>query len=341
VIELDGSQGEGGGQIVRSALALSMCTGRPFRIANIRARRRNPGLQRQHLVAVRAAAEICGATVEGATRGSTALSFTPGEVRPGRYHFDIGTAGSATLVLQTLLPALLAASAPARILIEGGTHNPLAPSYEFIERSFLPVLRRMGARVAMRLLRHGFYPMGGGQIEAEATPCPRLSPPCLLERGAPGAPEAHALVARLPLHIAERELDVVRRELPWPGWRMQATQIPDSRGPGNVLTLIMPASELTEVVSVCGRRGVPAEEVAMDAVRQARRSADAAVPVGEHLADQLIVPITLAGGGEFRTVRPSNHTLTNIAVVERFLPLKFTVVREDGSWRVAAASMSS
>lgn len=335
MIELDGSQGEGGGQIVRSALALSAYTGRPFRLLNIRAHRRNPGLQRQHLVAVQAAAQICSASVTGAELGSSSLQFSPGTVRPGVYSFDIGTAGSVTLVLQTVLPALLKTAQPTQLTIHGGTHNPLAPSFDYIRDTFLPVLARMGAAVRVHLTRHGFYPAGGGRIEVGITPCPQLHPLRLLTRGELQYMEATALVARLPLAIARRELDVVHRELGLAETHLHAVPVSQSRGPGNVLSLRMVCTQVTEVISVCGRPRLPAEEVAMGAVRQAREYLDGGAPVDVHLADQLIVPMALAGSGEYVTSRPDSHTLTNISVVERFVDVKFTVREEGQCWRVS------
>src|SRR2546428_9297761 len=160
MITIDGSFGEGGGQILRTALSLSLATGTPFRIENIRAGRKKAGLLRQHLTAVLAAAEIGAAEIEGATLGSTMLTFTPKSVRAGEYRFAVGTAGSGTLVFQTILPALLRASAATRVTIEGGTHNSAAPPFDFLDRTFLPLIRKMGATVSLKLERYGFYPAG-------------------------------------------------------------------------------------------------------------------------------------------------------------------------------------
>src|SRR5688572_7099138 len=164
MIRIDGSVGEGGGQILRTALSLSLATGTPFQIENIRAGRKNAGLLRQHLTAVLAAAEIGSAETAGASLGSTALTFTPKSVRGGEFRFAVGTAGSATLVFQTILPALLLAGTPSRVEIEGGTHNMAAPPFDFLKRTFLPVLRRMGANISLELKRYGFYPAGGGRL---------------------------------------------------------------------------------------------------------------------------------------------------------------------------------
>src|SRR5262245_55571056 len=183
MITIDGSFGEGGGQILRTSLALSLVTGKPFRIENIRAGRKNPGLLRQHLTAVNAAASIGQAEITGASIGSTLLTIAPSKITHGNYHFAVGTAGSSTLVLQTVLPALLIADGPTRLTIEGGTHNPFAPPFDFLARAFLPLLTRMGVNVNANLDRYGFYPAGGGRIEITISPTGKLLPLVLESRG--------------------------------------------------------------------------------------------------------------------------------------------------------------
>ena len=214
-IEIDGGQGEGGGQVVRSSLTLSVATGRPVRVANVRAGRKKPGLLRQHLTAVRAAAAVGAAEVQGDALGSTALSFRPTGVVPGAFRFAVGTAGSATLVLQTVLPVLLTADRPSRLTLEGGTHNPFAPPFEFLDRAFLPPVNRMGPRVVATLEACGFFPAGGGRFTVEVTPAPRLTGLELLERGEPVGHNAVAVVANLDPRIADRELAVVAERLGW------------------------------------------------------------------------------------------------------------------------------
>src|SRR5262245_51567856 len=219
MISIDGSFGEGGGQILRTALGLSLFTGQAFRIDKIRAGRRNPGLLRQHLTAVKAAAKIGQAEVTGANIGSTQLTFTPGRVSHGDYQFAVGTAGSATLVLQTVLPALLISGdrdQKTNLTLEGGTHNPYAPPFDFLARAFLPLLERMGPRFDVKLERYGFYPAGGGRIEISIEPATRLETIELNERGKILNRRATALVAHLPRSIAERELGVIHRKLSWP-----------------------------------------------------------------------------------------------------------------------------
>jgi len=318
MIQLDGSFGEGGGQILRTSLALSLVTGKPFRIERIRARRPKPGLRRQHLTAVFAAAEVGQARVEGAELGSRAVTFEPGEVRPGEYRFDVGTAGSTTLVLQTILPALMLAAAPSQLRLEGGTHNLHAPPIDFLQKAFLPLLERMGPGVEVTLERAGFYPAGGGSVRTAVRPRPTLERLDLLERGKIVGRTVCGVVARLPLNIAQREVETARRRLTWPADFTSTRQV-ESIGPGNVVTIEIQSEHVTEVFTGFGQRGVPAEKVAAGAAREAHRYLKAGVPVGEHLADQLLVPLALAGGGSFRTLPPSSHTTTNIETLGRFL----------------------
>src|SRR5437867_7015012 len=215
MITIDGSEGEGGGQILRTALALSLVTGQPFRIERIRARRQKPGLLRQHLTAVEAAKSVGCAEVSGAAINSQVLEFRPGPVTPGNYRFAVGTAGSATLVLQTVLPSLLSASGRSTLTLEGGTHNPLAPPFNFLARSFMPLIHRMGPNVELELRRPGFFPAGGGKFHARIEPVKRLTRFDLLERGAIRQQRARAILSKLPAQVAERELTVVREQLGW------------------------------------------------------------------------------------------------------------------------------
>jgi RNA 3'-terminal phosphate cyclase (ATP) len=325
MLVIDGSRGEGGGQVLRTSLALSLVTGQPFRIKKIRAGRQKPGLLRQHLTAVNAAAEIGRAQVVGNTLGSREITFQPGPVRAGRYHFAIGTAGSCTLVLQTILPALLTGKEPSELLLEGGTHNTCAPPFDFISSAFLPLLRRMGAKVLATLERPGFHPAGGGRIRVRIEPASHLSRLDLAQRGALLDWRARALVALLPRHVGERELRMVQEALGWKEGRLQVQEIATSAGPGNVLILEVVSAALTEVFTGFGERGVRAEQVAMRAIREAAEYLAAVVPVGRHLADQLLLPMALAGGGSFRTLSPTRHATTNIEVIQRFLPIAITV----------------
>lgn len=323
MLSLDGSIGEGGGQILRTAIACSLLTGVPFRIEKIRAARRKPGLLPQHLAAVTAAAEIANAETEGAILGSKTLTFQPGEVRAGGYHFDIGTAGSTGLVLQTVLVPLLSSDEESQLVIEGGTHNEGAPPFEFLALSFAALLRRMGADLTLSLERPGFYPVGGGRIRVRVGKANwrRLE---LRERGAIRSVRASALVSRLPLSIAQRELAVVEQTLGWSEECLTASAV-EADGPGNALILVVESEQVTEVFTGFGRRGLPAEEVASKAVEETRRYLDAGVAVDMHLADQLLVPLTQSGGGSFFTVEPSTHFASNADVIGRFFDVDLEI----------------
>jgi RNA 3'-terminal phosphate cyclase (ATP) len=323
MIDIDGSFGEGGGQIVRSSLALSMVTGQPFRIDNIRSNRPKAGLLRQHLTAVRAAAEVCGGTVSGAELGSTSFLFTPGEIRGGDYKFAIGSAGSTTLVLQTVLPALMTAGEASSIEISGGTHNTYAPSVHFLRRAFLPIIEKMGPRVSVKLDRHGFYPAGGGQISVRIEPASSLNAIELLERGELVRKRAVATVADLSGDIAERELAVVNSKLSWSDDELQIEHVAKGSGPGNVLSMELEYEYITEVFTGFGERNLSASKVANKTVSEVKKFLVTDVPVWENLADQLMLPFALAHGGSFRTTRLTPHSKTNISVIEHFMDIRF------------------
>lgn len=334
MIIIDGSFGEGGGQILRSSLALSAITAQPFRIERIRAARKSPGLLRQHRTAVSAAAAISGASVEGADLGSQKLTFVPRALRGGSFSFAIGTAGSTTLVLQTVLVPLLLAPEPSAIELEGGTHNPASPSFDFLVRSFLPLVERMGARVEAELVRPGFYPAGGGRIVVSIQPASHLAPLELIERGAVVARRARAMVANLPYDIARREIAVVAERTAWPAESLEAHSMNGSPGPGNVLTIDVACEHVTEVVTGFGMRGVRAEEVAARAVDEAERYLGSTAAAGEHLADQLLLPMAVGGGGVFTTLQPSTHAVTNAEVIRKFVDVNVAFEEEDGRFRV-------
>jgi RNA 3'-terminal phosphate cyclase (ATP) len=327
MITIDGSFGEGGGQILRSALALSLVTGKAFRIENIRAGRRKPGLLHQHLTAVKAAVRVGAAQSGGAELGSTDLYFAPQSINAGHYRFDVGTAGSCTLVLQTVLPALLTADGHSEIIVEGGTHNPSAPPFDFLAKCFLPIVNRMGPQVSATLERPGFYPVGGGRIVFSIEPSKTLAPIELLNRGQITRRLARALVALLPTEIAERELRTIGNKLHWEQDVLRPEVVVNTHGPGNAVIVEIESEHITEVFTGFGRRGVRAEQVATETADAVLRYLDANVPVGRHLADQLLIPMALAGGGRFRTLSPTQHTTTNIHVIEQFLTIVIDVTQ--------------
>lgn len=323
MIELDGAQGEGGGQILRTALTLSMITGRPFRMTKIRANRPKPGLMRQHLAAVQASGRICGADTSQVQAGTQTLTFIPGAIKGGDYAFAIGTAGSCTLVLQTLLPALLFADAPSTVKLSGGTHNSMAPPVHFLQRAYGRVLRQMGAEVDITLKRFGFYPAGGGEVVAAITPCAQLRHIDLTLRGERHDGYAESFIAGVPASVAERELSVIGAGMGWGEQQLRHRRLPGEQGPGNALLVTLENEHVTEVFVGFGEKAVRAETVARHVLDEVREYIASGAAVGEHLADQLMLPMALAGGGSFTATRLSQHATTNASVITRFLPVVF------------------
>ena len=343
-IHIDGSTGEGGGQILRSSLSLSMITGQPVRIEHIRAKRPKPGLMRQHLACVLAAQSVSGAQVSGAELGSQTLVFAPGALQPGEHAFAIGSAGSCLLVLQTVLPALMLADAPSQLKLSGGTHNPLAPNFHFIERAFLPLLARLGVKVEATLRRHGFYPAGGGEIWATVEPVQGgLRPFDLLERGPAGEPFAESLVAAVPRRVAERELSLLKDALGWSDSQLRVPNVRQNEGPGNALIATLVHEHVTEVFTSFGEKAVSSEQVAHRLLREIKAYGASTAAAGPHLADQLALPWALAvhqsgQAAAFTCSEITEHTRTNLEVIQRFLPVRAEVSREAASrWRVALA----
>ncbi|MDH5297736.1 MAG: RNA 3'-terminal phosphate cyclase [Desulfobulbaceae bacterium] len=335
-LAVDGSQGEGGGQILRTTLSLAALLGRPVTIHRIRANRPKPGIRPQHLAGVRALAEITGGELRGGSVGSTELSFTPGPVRPGHYRFAIGTAGATSLVAALLLPPLLFAKAPSRLVISGGTHVPFSPPFHYLREIFLPALAQMGGQAGAAISRWGWYPHGGGEMIMDITPCPGLAPFRRPERGPLDRLELLAGSSRLPPHIGEREIAAARERLAVQGHHLTArTESAEAAGPGNMLFLRAAFAQTTAGFSALGKRGKPAEAVADDLCRSWLAFAASRATVDRFLADQLILYLALAqGDSEFLADTVSSHLTTNMAVVEQLLPVRFHCDRASGQVRV-------
>lgn len=327
LIHIDGSQG--GGQILRTSLTLSLITGQPFHITKIRGQRPKPGLKRQHLTCVQAALEVGQGSADGAALESEELVFHPGKIRGGDYHIRISTAGSTTLVLQTILPALLYTQQPSQVIIEGGTHNPMAPPVDFLQQCYLPVLREMGASVDLTLDRYGFAPAGGGQITATIQPS-RWSPCDLLERGELKSIWARVLSAHLESRIATKESAALKRQLGQDA-TIEIEAITDSAGPGNAILIGGHWGHVSETIIAHGERGRTGESLVKEAVKEFTRYRNASATVGRRLADQLLLPFALAGSGSFRTLPLSGHFETNRQVIEAFLPIKIVTTEETRS----------
>lgn len=324
MVNIDASQGEGGGQILRTALSLSILTQTPVRLTNIRAKRSKPGLMRQHLTCVRAATAIANAVVLGDELGSSSLIFTPRPVRGGEYAFAIGTAGSCALVLQTVLWPLLFADTPSQVSIEGGTHVDMAPSYEFLKWSFFPAIEKMGVETEISLAKHGFYPGGGGKLQASVRPWQDRHALDLQEQGEGLGQHALCLTANLDATIGIKQLAEVSRHLKWGEDDLQRQGLRNSHGIGNALMLSVRSRAHTEVATSYGGKGKSSEYVAQRVCDEVRHYLSSDAAVGEHMADQLLIPLALAGG-KFTTNVISEHVRTNVSIIELFLPVSFNI----------------
>jgi RNA 3'-terminal phosphate cyclase (ATP) len=336
VVHVDGSMGEGGGQVLRTSLSLSILTGRPVRLAGIRARRARPGLRAQHLKAVEAAAAVARAQIEGATLGSDSLFFEPRGIHPGRFSFDIGTAGSTSLVLQTILVPLSFATAPSTVVLSGGTHVPWSPCFHYLDLHWLPHLRRIGFDARLTLEQAGFYPRGAGRVRAEVTPL--LPPPAslgplrLVERGPLLGIRGISAVARLDRRIAERQKRRALERLESLG-RETAIEIVDlpAGSPGTFLLLLAEFQRTQVCYCGLGARGKPAERVADEAVDGLLSFLAGDGAIDPWLADQLVLPLALvAADSELRTAAVTGHLLTVADVVKLFLPARIEIAGEPG-----------
>ena len=336
MIEMDGSHGEGGGQILRTALALSCITGAPFRLVNIRKGRPKPGLQPQHLASVRAAGAVCDARVVGDASGSTELLFHPGPIQGGDLALDIGTAGSVTLVLQTVIPALLFAASPCRMRLTGGTHVPWSPSFDYAEQIFVPALARLGGHVRLAITRYGFYPAGGGAVSVETQPAARLRPLVVTEGGGLVRVSGTSGVGGLPMSIAARQRDAAIALLSDRlGERVPLeieTRALASPTPGTFLFLRADSRSWAAGFCAIGARGKRAETVGAEAALALLSHAGGSAPVDPHLADQLVPYLAIAGGtSEFATSCVTRHLLTNLWTVRQFLPVRYEVTGKEGA----------
>lgn len=343
-IEINGS--EGGGQILRAALAMSAAVGIPFHIRNIRGKREKAGLGRQHLSAVRAAAAICGAEVTGAEMNSTELTFVPGEVQAGSYRFDIGTGGSTALVLQAIVPALvrvLTSGEKASVTVTGGTYCPFEPAFEFLKETLEPCLKRMGYPVTFTMPRPAFFQAAGGLVRMEAAGPFEPAPLEFRERGSLKSVNAVILNSHLPPEVAEREKRVLLNDF---GDRLGLTEdaitldtTPSIPEAGNAVLIRTEFQSGTSVFSEIGRPRLAAESVAKIAAEEASVFLESDVPVCRHLQDQLLVPMALAGGGHFVTTAPSAHTRTCAAVIQAFTGKPVHMDQQKHGWLITVPSV--
>ena len=327
---IDGSDGEGGGQILRTSLALSLLTGKPVTIDNIRASRPTPGLRPQHLAGVRALGEISGSTLLGASLGSSRLTFTPGTVKPGNYAFPIGTAGSTALLLHSIyLPLLLETSTPSTIIVTGGTHVSHAPTFDYLRYVWAAWLERVGVSIVLDMTQPGFYPRGGGVLTARIAPGPIRLGLNVSEWTPPGVAEIVSVVAGLPNHIAVRQARSAEIALKNAGIRSTTSSETIGGATGSYVNVRFPDSGVPNLFTALGEKGLPAENVGRAAAEAAIAWDKAGKPVDEHAADQLVLPLALAEApSDFAVTRITQHLLTNVAVIGLFLERSVVVEGE-------------
>lgn len=325
--EIDGSYGEGGGQLVRTAVALSAMTGKAIALRNIRARRPRPGLAAQHLTAVRAVATLCRAEITGLELGAREFTFRPGGLQGGHFDFNVGTAGSVILVLQAALPAAFACGAPIHLRLTGGTDVKAAPPLDYFRYVLLPLLAKMGLSVNVTVLRRGYYPRGGGEIEVSLPPVKELRPLCMDTAGAAHEIEGIIHTANLPGHIAERMRQAALRKLQGFGnahvdcqrlGRNEAT----GQGGAVVLWARTPCVLLGAAATV--ERGVPAERIGEEAAQALSDEISAGATLDIHASDQLLIYLALAQGASRLLLRSlTSHAQTTLWLLRQFLPLRF------------------
>lgn len=338
-LSIDGSLGEGGGQVLRTSLTLALITGRSFILNNIRQRRAKPGLMAQHLKAVEAAREVGKAKVEGARLGSQSLVFEPTGLHSGEFHFDIGTAGSTSLVLQTILPPLSFAAASSTVTLIGGTHVPWSPCFHYLEMHWLHYMRRIGFDIRLELGAAGFYPRGGGRVVAMVRPASRISPLCLTNRGPLKRIRGISAVANLDLRIAERQKVQAIKSLGDVAGQVEFEILSLSSPSKGTLLLLLAEFENSQCCFYgLGALGKPAERVADEAVNELLNLLATDGAIDHYLSDQLLLPLALATGvSEIRTSKVTQHLTTNAAIVEMFIPVSIEIegkIGQPGSIRI-------
>jgi RNA 3'-terminal phosphate cyclase (ATP) len=332
MLEIDGSFGEGGGQILRTSLSLSCLLNKPFRLFNIRRKRKKPGLMPQHLMGIRSLKLISNARVDGDFQGSTELVFEPGEVIAGDYFFDIGTAGSTSLLLQAILPPLIFANNRSSLTLRGGTHVPFSPSFHYINKIFIPVINKLGIKVKAAIESYGFYPKGGGKIHAEIKPADEISAVHFSERGELKNVYGLSGVGNLPLSIAERQKNAALAILASQGINAEIETISVSTpGQGTFIFLEAETGNCLAGFSSLGERGKKAELVGEEAAKEFLDYYSASACLDRHLADQIVVYLAISKGeSSFTTTEISGHLLTNLWVIEKFLGSRYRIEGETG-----------
>lgn len=330
LIEIDGSYGEGGGQILRTSLAISTILNRPIKIKNIRSKRKNPGLQPQHLKGIEALIEISGAKAEGARLGSESITFFPGKIKSGQYYFDIGTAGSVTLLLQTLILPLCFAEGKSRLNIVGGTHVQWSPPFHYFSYVLFPTLNLMGINIKSGIERWGWYPKGGGRVWVEIEPQKEIKPISLIERGGLKKIKGISATCNLPRHIGERQrnyiIERIKKELNL-DVEVEVLNNVQGFGKGSFLFLVIESEKSIAGFSSLGEKGKRAEDVAEEVFISLKDYLESNGSIDPNLADQIVPFMAFASGNSsFTTNRITEHLLTNLWVIGNFF--NFKIIRE-------------
>ena len=328
MIEIDGAYGEGGGQVLRTTLTLAMLNNTPVKIKNIRAKRPKPGLMRQHLACVKASQEISSASVQGAYLGSTELVFIPNEITAGNYEFDIGSAGSTTLVFQTILLPLLSAKSASKVRFKGGTHNPMAPSLTCIKYGFIPLIRKMGGDVELEVAQWGYAPIGGGDWSCKVQPS-SLSALFLTKQGPMIDSRVRCYLSNIKPSVAERELAAYKKSC------KTSIEVLDQKfskavSTGNLLSHKLMFEEFQTCMSMLGRQGLSAEAVAKKLAGQVNEYIDSGCALNSYLADQMMLPLIVAGAGEYTTPEITQHAATNIWTIKKMTGKEIKTSEVDG-----------
>ena len=334
MIEIDGSHGEGGGQLVRNSAALAAVTGKAVRVSNIRAKRPNPGLAAQHVTALQALAAVSGARIDGLQPGSSQIVVTPGTPRGGRHRFDVGTAGSVTLVLQACLPAAFRAPEPTELTVIGGTDVKWSPPVDYFRFVFLPLLARMGGRVELEVLRRGYYPRGGGQVSVKVTPTAAFQPLVVEPPGNLKRIRGVAHAANLPPEVAQRMKQAAAR----PFVAIAEAKIDEQSlgnaqavGPGGAVVLWTEHENTVLGADALAEKGVPAERVGEEAGEEMVSDLRAHASLDVHASDQVLIYAALAKGeSRFSAREVSSHALTAMWLLEAFLDVQFETVQVGG-----------
>jgi RNA 3'-phosphate cyclase len=341
--KIDGSYGEGGGQLVRTSVALAAITGQSVHLYNIRAKRNNPGLAPQHLTGVKAVAALCGAVVEGVEARTREIIFRPGPLRGGQFDFHVGTAGSITLVLQAVLPVAATCGEPVLMNITGGTDVHAAPPLDYFRYILLPLLLQMGVKAKIEVLCRGYYPRGGGRIAVEVESLPALKPLALNKPGTLAGISGFAHISNLPAHIVHRMAASALAELSnFPAPAIDRAELGRDKaiGSGGAILLAADMGNTTLGASAVAQRGVPAERLGSLAGRLLREEILSGATLDIHASDQVLIYLALGvmngGTSSFLARSLSSHAATTIWLLEQFLPVRFDISEQQGLVRISA-----